>query len=95
MTSYQTGGRPPQDDFLSRLDAAERSDEAQATGLFDLQTALSKMRLEAMHKRLDMTDAFEEMVGKAMEKAVGTMDKARFKSTLGMLFRGEALRCGC
>ena len=55
----------------------------------ELMEALRAMRAEATHKRLDMTDAFEEYSGTLQEKNTGIMTKNRFRSTMGVLFRGR------
>jgi hypothetical protein len=55
----------------------------------ELMAALRAMRSEATHKRLDMTDAFEEYSGTLQEKNTGIMSKNRFRSTMGTLFRGR------
>lgn len=57
----------------------------------ELMAALRAMRTEATQKRLDMTDAFEEYSGTIQEKNTGIMGKNRFRSTMGVLFRGRLI----
>ena len=54
----------------------------------DLMAALQRLRAEALNRKLDMTDAFEEYAGTGYERNMGVMDKRRFRSTMGTLFRG-------
>ena len=57
-----------------------------------LVPALQVLRAYAVNKKLDMTDAFEEYSGTGYEKAMGVMDKNRFRSTIGLLFAGSVSR---
>jgi hypothetical protein len=54
-----------------------------------LYLAMQRLRAEAVNRKLDMTDAFEEYAGSGYERNMGVMDKYRFKSTMGTLFRGS------
>ena len=53
---------------------------------------LQKLRIFAINKKLDMTDAFEEYAGSGYERNMGVMDKNRFRSTMGLLFMGSISR---
>ena len=64
-----------------------------------IESCLAELRAEAVNRKLDMTDAFEEYAGSGYEKNMGVMDKNRFRSTMGTLFMGsvsaELLRAIC
>ncbi len=50
---------------------------------------MRQLRLAAQHKKLDLSDAFEESCGKGLNAAMGEMARNRFGATLGGLFGGE------
>ena len=75
--------------FAIDFDNVELYEEEQMPMDAELMAALMAMRAEATHKRLDMTDAFEEYSGSMQEKNTGIMTKNRFRSTMGVLFRGR------
>jgi len=54
-----------------------------------LFASLQRLRAVAINRKLDMTDAFEEYAGTGYERNMGVMDKRRFRSTMGTLFRGS------
>jgi len=72
------------DAFLSKVEVAEQRDLETLSAI-----AMEKMRAVAVDKMLDMTDALDEMAGTGYDKNVGTMDRQRFVSTLGVLFAGS------
>ena len=55
----------------------------------ELLKVMQGMRITAINKRLDMTDAMEEMSGTGRDAMVGIMQKNRFMATMGTLFRGD------
>jgi len=57
-----------------------------------LYKGMQELRAEAVNKRLDMTDAFEEAcAGTGREANLGLMTKQGFRSVMGTLFHGIAL----
>jgi hypothetical protein len=50
---------------------------------------MRQLRQAAQHKKLDLSDAFEESCGKGLNAAMGEMARNRFGATLGGLFGGE------
>jgi len=57
-----------------------------------LMHELMQLRADAVNRRLDMTDAFEEYAGSLQERNTGIMLKRRFRSTMGLLFQSSNLK---
>ena len=55
----------------------------------DILPAMTRLRVEAVNKKLDMTDAFEAFAPGGTAKTLGIMAKNRFRSTMGGLFAGS------
>ena len=50
---------------------------------------LRQLRLVAQHKKLDLSDALEEVAGSSLNAKMGEMSRNRFSSALGDMFGGE------
>ena len=70
--------------------------EREPTGLELMSEAqrqeMTRLRVAARNKKLDLTDAFSEYAGTGMEANCGRMAKSRFQCAMGTIFNGIDLK---